>query len=170
MSNAGHPILIFIFLLASAFAQAQWTKTPLQEPSVINPNLYRGNANASREIHEALLAAQKQRRRVLLVFGANWCIDCHVLERAFHQPRIEPLLKESFVVVHVDVGKYDKNLALANKYHANLQKGVPSVAVLSSTGTLLHSSSEFEKARLLTEQDVIDFLDLWRPKAAAAKN
>ena len=24
----------------------------------------------------------------VLDFGGNWCIDCHVLENAFHQPRI----------------------------------------------------------------------------------
>jgi thioredoxin 1 len=155
------PILLVI--LCSNLAQAQWKRAPLQEPSVINPNLYRSDASAPKEIHEAIVAAQKQHKRVLLVFGANWCIDCHVLERAFHQPRIEPLLKENFLVVHVDVGKYDKNLALANKYHASLQKGIPSVAVLSPAGALLHSSSEFEKARLLTEEDVIDFLNTWKP-------
>ena len=161
---------ILLLLLATPVL-AQWTKAPLQEPPVINPNLYRANANAQKEIREALSAAQKQHKRVLLVFGANWCIDCHVLDRAFHQPRIEPLLQENFIVVHVDVGKYDKNLALANKYHANLQKGVPSVAVLSPAGALLHSSSEFEKARLLTEQDVVDFLESWKtPKPAALKN
>jgi thioredoxin 1 len=161
---------IVLLLFVAPLAFSQWTKTPLQEPSVINPNLYRPNANASAEIHEALLAAQKQHKRVLLVFGANWCIDCHVLERAFHQPRIAPLLQQNSIVVHVDVGKYDKNLALANKYHANLQKGVPSVAVLAPTGVFLHSNSQFEKARLLTEQDVVDFLDAWKPKAAATRN
>jgi thiol:disulfide interchange protein len=136
---------------------------PLQKPSVINPNLYRADANAPREIHEAVTTAAGRHKRVLLVFGANWCIDCHILDRAFHQPRIEPLLNDNFVVVHVDVGKYDKNLALAKKYHVDLEKGVPSVAVLSDAGAFLHSSSEFEKARLLTEQDVVDFLNQWKP-------
>jgi thiol:disulfide interchange protein len=168
MSNLG--CCLSSLLLAAVLANAQWTKTPLEAPSVINPNLYRANANATREIHEALVAARKQHKRVLLVFGANWCIDCHVLERAFHQPRIEPLLLKNFALVHVDVGRYDKNLQLANKYHADLHKGVPSIAVLSSAGALLHSSSEFEKARLLTEQDVIDFLDTWRPRPGGARN
>ena len=68
------------------------------------------------------------------------------------------------MVVHVDVGQYDKNLALAKQYHVDLGKGVPSVAVIDAKNTLLTSSSEFEKAHLLTEQDVIDFLDQWKPK------
>ena len=159
--------IIPVLLLACVIAQAQWRNAPLEPPKVTNPNLYHADANAPREIHAAILAAQKQHKRVLLVFGANWCIDCHVLEHAFHQPRIEPLLNEYFVVVHVDVGQYDRNLSLATKYHANLKKGVPLISVLSPNGALLHSSSDLEKAHLLTEQDVVDFLNTWRAKATS---
>ena len=155
-----------LLLAVAIIAHAQWAKAPLQPPTVINPHLYRAEANAPQEIREAVTTATKQHKRVLLVFGANWCIDCHVLERAFHQPRIEPLLNDNFVVVHVDVGQYDRNLALAKKYRVDLQKGVPSIAVLSAAGAFLHSSSQFEKARLLTEQDVVDFLNEWKPKEA----
>ena len=155
-----------LLLAIAVMAQAQWAKAPLQPPTVINPHLYRAEANAPQEIRDAVATATKQHKRVLLVFGANWCIDCHVLDRAFHQPRIEPLLNHNFVVVHVDVGQYDRNLALAKKYRVDLQKGVPSVAVLSAAGAFLHSSSQFEKARLLTEQDVVDFLNQWKPKEA----
>jgi len=160
-------ILLFVLTFVPAFggkAFAQWKNAPLQPPSTINPHLYREGANAAKEIQEARLSALKQNKRVLLVFGANWCLDCHILDRAFHQPRVEPLLQGNFIVVHVDVGQYDKNLALAKQYHVDLGKGVPSVAVIDGKNALLTSSSEFEKARLLTEQDVVDFLNLWKPK------
>jgi|SRR6185312_2473205 len=159
--------LFLALLLAAGMTTAQWKKVPLQEPSTINRNLYPANANAPKEIREGISAAARQHKRVLLVFGANWCIDCHVLDRAFHQPRIEPLLHDNFVVVHVDVGQYDKNLDLASKYHINLKKGVPSVAVLGTNGALITSSSELEKAHLLTEEDVMDFLNQWKPKKQA---
>src|SRR5690348_10608172 len=88
-----HKALLWLMLIACAMsAHAQWAKAPLQPPTAINPNLYRSDADARKEIREAISTAAKQHKRVLLVFGANWCIDCHVLERAFHQPRIEPLL------------------------------------------------------------------------------
>ena len=73
------------------------------------------------------------------------------------------MLKQNFKVVHVDIGEYDKNLELAKKYHIPLEKGVPSVAVLNRHGERLYSSPEFEKARGMTEEDVIAFLDLWKP-------
>jgi thioredoxin 1 len=160
----GITLLVVLASVLWCTAIAQWKPAPLERPSTINPHLYREDANASKEIQAARLSAQKQNKRVLLVFGANWCIDCHILDRAFHQPRVAPLLEGNFVVVHVDVGQYDKNLSLARQYHVDLGKGVPSVAVIDAKNSLLTSSSEFEKAHLLTEQDVIDFLNEWKPK------
>lgn len=160
--------LVVFVLLAGALGFAQWKKTPLQAPARPNPQLYPANANAVEEIREATAAAAKQHKRILLMFGGNWCSDCHVLDNAFHQPRIAPLLNANFLVVHVDVGKYDKNLDLAKKYHVDLEKGVPSIAVLNTDGSFLYSTSEFEKARVLSEEDVIQFLEKWKPQAAAA--
>lgn len=161
--------LFAFILLFGALGFAQWKKTPLQAPAQRNPQLYPANADAVAEIREATAAAGKENKRILLVFGGNWCTDCHVLDNAFHQPRIAPLLNSNFVVVHVDVGEYTKNLDLAEKYHVDLKKGVPSIAVLNGNGSFLYSTSEFEKARVLSEEDVIQFLEKWKPQSAAAK-
>jgi thioredoxin-related protein len=162
-------VVVFI-LLSSVVSFAQWKKTPLQEPAEKNARLYPANADAIAEISKATATASKDHKRVLLVFGGNWCSDCHVLDRAFHLPRIAPLLNGNFEVVHVDVGKYDKNLDLAKKYHVDLEKGVPEVAVLNGDGTFVYSTAEFEKARLLSEEDVLDFLNKWKPQSASVKN
>jgi thioredoxin 1 len=158
---------ILLLFLSAAGVFAQWKKTPLQPPANPNPQLYNTSANAQQEIRRAQLAAAREHKRILLVFGGNWCIDCHVLDNAFHQARIVPLLKDNFIVVHVDVGEYTKNLGLAQKYHIDLKKGVPSIAVLESTGAFLYSTSEFEKARVLSEEDVMAFLSKWKPHNAA---
>src|SRR5579864_6547874 len=83
------------------------------------------------------------------------------------QPRIEPLLSANFKVVHVDVGRYDKNLDLAKKYQVDLEKGIPSLAVISPQGAVLYSTAQFERARVMTEEDVIQFLNTWKPSASA---
>jgi thioredoxin 1 len=160
------PQWIFIAaLLLTVISAAQFKRVPLQAPANPNPQLYRADANAAQDIRRALATAAKQHKNVLLDFGGNWCIDCHVLENAFHQPRIAPLLNSNYIVVHVDVGKYDKNLDLAKKYHVNLEKGVPSLAVLDSQGKVLYATGDFERARMMSEDDVIQFLDKWRPPA-----
>lgn len=153
-------------ILLTAISAAQFKRVPLQAPAQPNPQLYRADANATQDIRRALAIAGKEHKNVLLDFGGNWCIDCHVLENAFHQPRIAPLLNSNYIVVHVDVGKYDKNLDLAKKYNVNLQKGVPSLAVLDAMGKVLYSTGDFERARMMSEDDVIQFLDKWKPAAA----
>jgi thioredoxin 1 len=150
-------------LLFSAVVAAQFKRVPLQSPAQPNPRLYRADANAAQDIRQALAAAGKQHKNVLLDFGGNWCLDCHVLDNAFHQPRIAPLLNSNYVLVHVDVGKYEKNLDLAKKYHVDLEKGVPSLAVLDANGNVLYATRDFERARVMSEEDVIQFLDKWKP-------
>jgi thiol:disulfide interchange protein len=154
---------LLALLVLALTAGAQWKRVPLQPPAQLNPQLYRADANATDDINRALVTALKQHKRVLLDFGGNWCIDCHILENAFHQPRIAPLLEQNYVVVHVDVGQYDKNLDLAKRYRVDLSKGVPSLAVLSARGAVIYSTVDFEKARVLSEDDVITFLEKWKP-------
>jgi thioredoxin-related protein len=156
-------------VLLSTLSFGQSKRTPLEAPAKPNPELYPVNANATEEIRKATASAIKSHKRVLLVFGGNWCLDCHVLDNAFHQPTIAPLLNSNFIVVHVDVGEYTKNLNLAAKYHVDLKKGVPSIAVLDSDGRYLYSTSEFEKARVLSQEDVLDFLNKWKPQPVRAR-
>ena len=158
--------ILIAALLIAAISPAQFKRVPLQAPANPNPQLYRADANAVQDIRRALAAASKQHKNVLLDFGGNWCIDCHILENAFHQPRIAPLLNDNYIVVHVDVGKYDKNLDLAKKYHVDLQKGVPSLAVLDALGKVRYATGDFERARMMSEDDVIQFLDKWKPSAS----
>jgi len=131
-----------------------------------NPNLYDKNADARSEIKEAVERAGKDHQRVILVFGANWCYDCHVLDQAFHQEDIAPLLKKNFEVVHVDIGDDGKkNNDLAQQYAVPLERGVPALAILGPDGKLLYSqkNGEFEKARSMDPDDVIAFLNQWKP-------
>lgn len=155
----------FVLVLLTNFALAQWAKAPLKIPASRNPNLYRVDANAPQEIAQTISEAGKEHKRVLLVFGASWCGDCYALDYGFHQPRIEPLLNDNFKVVHVDVGRFNKNLDVVRKYHVDLEKGIPSLAVLTPQGGLLYSTAEFERARVMTEEDLIQFLNTWKAPA-----
>jgi hypothetical protein len=132
-----------------------------------NPNLYHKDADGKAEIKEALSKAAKDHQRVILVFGGNWCYDCHVLDQCFHQADVEPVVEKNFQVVHVDIGDDGKkNSDLAAEYKIPLDKGVPALAILGADGKLLYSqqNGEFESARSLDPDDVITFLNKWKPK------
>lgn len=155
-------LTLFVLFFLAAGALAQFVKQPLKIPQQRNPNLYRADVNAQQEIKQTMNEAAKEHKRVLLVFGANWCGDCYALDYGFHQPRIEPLLDGNFKVAHIDVGRYDRNLDLAKKYKVDLEKGIPSLAVLSPQGAVLYSTAQFERARLMSEEDLIQFLNTWK--------
>ena len=131
-------------------------------------DLYPADADAHKEIEEALRTAAKSHKRVMLVFGGNWCYDCHVLDAAFHSPEIAPTLNRNFIVVHVDIGEYNKNLDLAKKYDVPLERGVPAAAILDSDGKLVVSqkNQEFEKARSMAPEDILAFLNKWKAPVA----
>jgi len=137
----------------------------LQQPLSTSKLIYDAHADAKAEIKQALAEAVKEHKRVLLVFGANWCYDCHVLDLAFQRPALASVLKQNYEVVHVDVGEYDKNMDLGQLYLVPLKKGVPALAVLDSHGKLLYSQQggEFEKARSLAPEDLLTFLNHWKP-------
>ena len=137
----------------------------LQQPLETNKQIYVPGLNAHSEIAQALKLAQQQHKRVLVVFGANWCYDCHVLDLAFHRPDVTAVLNPNYEVVHVDVGQGEKNQDIMQHYHVPMAKGIPAIAVLDSDGKLLYAQQggEFEKARILGPEDVLAFLNKWKP-------
>ena len=134
------------------------------DPVVVRTDLYPADADATKEIGEALKLAAIDHKRVLLVFGANWCYDCHVLDRALHDGAAGEIVSQSFLLVHVDIGEVNKNLDLATQYKIPLEKGVPAVAILGSDGKLLYGSrdGEFEAARKMMKKDLVAFLKQWQ--------
>jgi len=139
----------------------------LEQPTSNQKNIYPSGVDARAKIKEALLKSRKAHKRVLVVFGANWCYDCHVLDLAFARPDVAPLLESSFEVVHVDIGQGDKNQDLMREYEVPMDRGIPALAVLDWQGKLLYSqkNGEFEKARALGPEDLLTFLDKWKPRS-----
>jgi hypothetical protein len=139
----------------------------LKQPATASKNIYPDNADAHQEIKEAEERAAKDHKRVLLVFGANWCYDCHVLDLAFHRSDFSSAMT-GFEVVHIDIGQEGKkNADLAKQFQVPLERGIPALAVIESDGKIVVSqkNGEFENARALTPQALLEFLNKWKPEA-----
>lgn len=138
--------------------------TKLEQPLSVDDKIYPAG-DAHQQIAAAEVRAAKSRKHVLLVFGADWCYDCHVLEKAFHRPDIAAVLATNYELVNVDVGQGDKNQDLMNQYDVPMKRGIPALAVLDSSGKLLYSqkNGEFERARALGPEDLLEFLRKWKP-------
>ncbi len=140
----------------------------LKQPSDMKKNIYPDDADAHAEIRKAAEEAGKEHKRILLVFGANWCFDCHVLDIAFHGPELSPIVDTNYEVVHVDLGPDEKkNADLVRQYEIPLDKGIPALAVAEADGRLVVSqkNGEFEDARGMTADALAEFLNKWKPPA-----
>jgi len=165
----GHQSALLVATLLLAFVTfgqkpARQNDDEVLDPISVKKDLYPANADANKEISEALKLAVADKKRVLLLFGGNWCYDCHVLDRALHDGEAGKVVKESFLLVHVDIGEGDKNLDLVKKYKTTIDKGVPVVVVLGADGSPLYSSDdgEFEAARKMMKKDLVAFLMHWK--------
>jgi thiol:disulfide interchange protein len=127
--------------------------------------IYPDPAQAKADLAAALKLAASAHKRIILDFGGDWCGDCQVLDRYFHDPANRPILEANFVLVHVNIGHMDANLEIARKYGVPLEKGVPALAVLDERGKLLYSqkSGEFEAMRRMESSEVTKFLVQWKP-------
>jgi thioredoxin 1 len=127
-------------------------------------DIYPAPGQAKSDLAAALAASAAAHKRVILDFGGNWCPDCHVLDLYFHDSVNGPILEANYILVHVNIGRMNENLDIAERYQIPLRKGVPALAILSERGELLYSqrTGEFEAMRGMQSSAVTDFLVHWK--------
>ena len=146
-----------VFLLSLGVARAA------DEP------IYDEQADASQQVAAAITAASQNgnpAKNIVLVFGANWCPDCHALDENMHKAELAALLEKEFLVVKIDVGRMDKNLDVARKYGVPIRRGIPALAVLDSKGKVLYAmdQGQFADARRMSYESIRAFFEQWKPK------
>jgi thiol:disulfide interchange protein len=104
-----------------------------QKPA--KPAVYDEAADARADLKAALARAHKENKRVLVQWGANWCGWCVKLDDICKSDKeIARKILYEYEVVHVDIGKSDKNLDLVKELGATLGEGVPYLTVLDASG------------------------------------
>lgn len=108
-------------------------------PEIARP--YEEGVDAQAQIDAAVARARDDGKRVLLVFGANWCPWCRRLEHTLRNDEgVASDLRDGFRVVHVDVGARgsDVNRQVAARYGDPLSNGLPCIVVLDREGEVAH--------------------------------
>jgi thioredoxin 1 len=123
------------------------------------PLPYDESADAKAQIKEALGAVRAHDGKVLVIFGANWCEDCRVLDQALKADKNARLIAQQFSVVKVDVGRFDRNLDVTAAYGNPIRKGIPAALVLSADNQVLYATraGELANARRMSETGIYDF-------------
>jgi thioredoxin 1 len=120
---------------------------------------YNETADAKVDIKQALTQAAAANTPVIVVFGANWCGDCKMLNYAMTKGASAPLMARDFKIVKVNVGRFDKNVDAAKTYGVPLEKGIPAVAILSPKGEVLYATrdGELADARKMGDTGIYEF-------------
>lgn len=107
-------------------------------PEIENP--YDEQASAAHDIETALAAARGDGKRVLLIFGANWCPWCRRLEHTLrNDAQIAQALRDGFHVVHVNTGarRSGVNADVNARYGDPMSNGLPVLVVLDAQGRVV---------------------------------
>lgn len=161
----GHYALILLLLLGWAL--------PLHadpEYRAMGPDIFDRQVPGEVLIDQALARAQKEDKRVLVFFGANWCPWCRRLHRLFEEaPALVARLQKEFILVHVDANfRRDKNrnAALLKRYGDPIkQYGLPVLVVLDRDGTQL-TTQETNSLAAPTDEETVKQVDIFLAKWA----
>ena len=141
---------------ATSFAQLA---TPLPLP-------YDETADAKAQIAAARARAKASHKLLLVDLGGNWCLDCRLLAGTMALPELRPFLAKKYEIVTVDIGRFDKNLDIGERYRlgAKLGGGVPSILIIDPRTDKLKNpgrTAALADARSLTPQALADWLAGW---------
>src|SRR6185503_18739486 len=120
---------------ASSSLRQDPADTPIDEPQVVMPDLrteglrkkapalFDPSADPVKDIAAAAARAKREDRRVLILWGADWCSWSRSLHSLLTESkRILRAVAGEYEVVRIDVGKYDRNADLLASYGVDLAR------------------------------------------------
>ncbi|MET0091658.1 MAG: thioredoxin family protein [Candidatus Thiodiazotropha sp.] len=124
------------------------------------PKVYNESVNANLTVESALTTAKASNKPVLILFGANWCPDCIALDQAMREEPIAGLVSDSFVVVKIDIGNFNRNMDISTRYGSVVQRGIPVAVLLSPNEEILFATraGELSSAKRMGRTRIYDFL------------
>jgi len=129
--------------------------------------IYDDKADPKVEIARALGRAREGNKRVLIIYGGNWCGWCYRFQDLLDRdPSIGPAVREYYEVVHVE-GRL--NPRVGESYGARIT-GYPYLTVLETDGRVVchQETGVLEEGRGYKPAEVLRFLMKHRPGADAA--
>jgi thiol-disulfide isomerase/thioredoxin len=137
----------------------------LSELATPLPLPYDTAANADADVAAAKAKAKASGKLLLIDLGGNWCGDCRVLAGVMSFPEMKAFDDAHYVVVAVDVGRFNRNLQIPAHYGITKRlEGVPSLLVVDpNADTLINRdhTAALADARSMTPQALADWLAQW---------
>jgi thiol:disulfide interchange protein len=155
-------LLLFAVIVAPLVAAPEY-------PSM-GPDIYDTKADGKAQVAAALARAAASHKRVLVMFGANWCVWCHRLHATFAgDARVASALKAGYEVVLIDVNTRHgdkRNADVDARYGHPTKEGLPVLVVLDAAGKQLttQETGALEEGAGHSPAKVVAFLEKWAAK------
>jgi len=163
---------VLILVMSTGVALAQ--KEPGDGPKPASPAkkapIYDRQADAKAQVEQARALARRDDKRVLLMFGGDWCGWCHKLHDLFaSDAEIRKTLSNEYALVMIELESPNASSLLKSCRAAlskeELQKGVgfPFLAVLDADGKIVTAqrTDPLEEGDHHDPKRVQDFLSRW---------
>ncbi|MDB4591774.1 thioredoxin family protein [Gammaproteobacteria bacterium] len=123
------------------------------------PLPYNGEEYSAEQINDFLDETLQQSKQPILIFGGNWCPDCRILDGTLQLPTIKKFMNKNYNIMHIDIGRYNKNMELISYFGIPKEKGVPRVLVFDKNKIIINkkSTKEWTTARDRRKQEVFDY-------------
>jgi len=148
-------VFISIFLSANVFAQ--------------EAKLYNPEADAEKDIAEAIKKAKAEHKYVLIQDGGNWCSWCIEFARLVKADnKLDSVMNSAYVWYHLNYSKENKNEKVLAKYGYPQRFGFPVFIILNENGERLNTqNSEYleDGKKSYNKEKVQAFLEMWSPRA-----
>lgn len=137
--------------------------SPREIPGISTIDLvrpYDEEADATAVIREARTKAREAGKILMVTFGANWCQDCRTLYVRLDSDEVADYVGDRFDFVNVNVGKFNRNVELAEQLGVNLDRGIPVAIFFDPQGGVIGATNngELEPARLYTSKQILKFV------------
>ena len=132
------------------------------------PKVYDEKADAMSQIDQALDEARESGRFVICQVGGNWCPWCLRFAKFITEDEeIANVVKETFVYIHVNTSKANKNEEALRRLGNPGRFGYPVLVILDDEGRVMHiqNSSYLEEGNSYNHKKVLEFFLNWTRKA-----
>lgn len=136
--------------------------------SVAQTRLYNPQANAQKEISDAIAKAKAEKKNLLVQTGGNWCSWCIEFNRFAHADfEIDSLITADYIVYHLNYSQENKNAFIMARYGYPERFGFPVFLVLDENGNRIHTqnSAYLEQGKTYNKMKVMEFLKHWNRSA-----
>lgn len=131
-------------------------------------DLYKPGENAEQKLAETVTLAKKEGKHVFVQIGGNWCVWCaRFNDLATTNHLIDSVIKENYIVYHLNYSKENKNEKLLARYGYPQRFGFPVFLILNGEGELIHTQNSvyLEEGKGYNVKSVSGFLTDWSPAA-----